>query len=459
MAPGINRHAVVLIEVEKQHMNEMSGRSASAVGSRPLVIGLGQVGINILDQVQMYGQEVIDALAIDTDQLTIEASVVTEKLLLGARNLRGLGTMGDAMRARQLWKEEAPSVVGFLEKRTELIVITGLGGGTGSGFALELVKLAKTRGLRTLVLCTMPFSFESVMRVETAKRVLAELKQGAEAVLVMDNERMLRWADAKDNLRRCYHRMNCLMAHAVEAIARTLAAEGMTPLSFSDLTRLFGARPKEALEENCWLGYALAATPWEPEAMVEELLQSDLLQDRTIWDRAQSCLVCLVGGRDLALADLQALTQALEKKLPAHVQVRLGARLTNQVDGKIEVTLLVSGGATAAGPSLSSTDFFMPDMPRKVSSAEPVSTAMAVEETPLVEAPSVPIASAVRTKKTTPIPILSVVSPAISKKGSRQEELPFDVHRGRFDKSCETIYRGENLDQPTFRRRKLEIKL
>ena len=115
------------------------------------VIGVGQAGINILDQLVMHGPVSVEALAIDTDQGVIEGSVAGEKLLFGARIARGLGCTGDSNRGVQIWKAEAAAMDSFLRGRRELIILAGLGGGTGSAFALEAARMARSLGMKILM--------------------------------------------------------------------------------------------------------------------------------------------------------------------------------------------------------------------------------------------------------------------------------------------------------------------
>jgi cell division GTPase FtsZ len=471
-------------------MEHMQPRlSSSPNGSTPplpvCVMGVGQAGINVLDLLVMHGQERMMSLAIDTDQMVIEGSVAEHKLLLGATTTRGLGCTGDVMRGRQVWQAESFSVEQTLKGQRQLIIVTGLGGGTGSAFALEAAKMARAQEMKVVVVAVMPFAFESTMRLEVARRVLRDIRGAADVVMTLANDRILAWPMARENIRRCYHQLNQVIGQGVQSILHILNAPGMMPLEISDLQGVYGRLHREEVYENCWMGTGEIHQGDTMESLVDGTLQSPLLADAQAWAQADTCLACLTGGNDLALADLQTLTQQLERKLSNRITVRLGAKLLPGYEGRLRLSLLLSMSTVPVSPSMA--ELFVPDTlkPALPSAPQPPINrpTMASRPVPEIKPPEPVVEVAATTKpKVTLIkhePVMEeelggvgAKPPSSSgseeggkppqrpkRRASKQEELPFEGNRGRFDKSFETIYRGENLDQPTYRRRRLAIKV
>ena len=476
-------------------MNELQ-QIKSGLGSvlppRPravAVLGLGQAGINVLDQIVLHGTEAIDSIAVDTDQQVIEASVAQEKILLGARLTRGLGCTGDLVRGFQVWRNEVQSMDKILRGRQEVILLAGLGGGTGSAFVVEAAKLARTLGLKVIVACFMPYSFETSMRQEISRRILSELREVAEVVISLANERSLAWPTSRENIRQSFLLLNRLLAQGVGALSQILQQTGLTPLEFADLQKLYGSAHRGDLQENCWIGSGEIEASQGVAQLLEQAMGSPLLNDPAAWMKADSCLACLSGGRDLDLADLQKLTRLLENRLGGRMTVQLGARLDQSYQGRMRLNLLMADTkgvfmpekieepelpvpSTAPSSGQTALHLAVPVLAEEVKPVEAATIAKLPPEKRFRQKPKVEpvIELPVQSEETAlPAPAPSVPIPVYvrkiepetgRKKSSKQEELPFDNgNRGRFDKSFETIYRGENLDQPTFRRKKLAIKL
>jgi cell division protein FtsZ len=338
----------------------------------------------------------------------------------------------------------------------EVIILTGLGGGTGSAFVVPTIRLAKSLGVRTLVVCTLPFSFETSMRQETARRVLGEIRAEAEGVVTLANDRALAWPCSRDNIRHSYHVLNQLTAQGVESLAQIVHGSGMTPLEYEDVQSVFGCGGNVEISENCWIGVGEVETAQGVEELVQTVMDSPLMAEADDWRQADTCLACLVGGPDMSLITLQQLTKALEKRTEGRVTVRLGAKLHPSYQGRLKLSLLMA--ATAGTSQLPVPELLFPVTPVKAPASKPAKVRSKVgpvvdEQILPVVPPPQPEAEVVRSS-----PPMTVVASG-KKKSNKQEELQFDANRGRFDKSFETIYRGENLDQPTFRRRKLAIKV
>jgi cell division protein FtsZ len=468
--------------------------------ARTLVVGLGHAGINIVDQIVMRGWETcwgVDIVALDADSTSIDGSVAPDKRMLGASLCRGLGCFGDPGRARALWKAESAPILERVAAANDVVLTVGLGGGTGATFAVEIAKAVRQRPTpgRAVAVCTMPFGFEAETRQAHARYVLAELRRHCDAVIVFSNDRVDVWPEAAESIRKGLHALNLSLARAVEAVAQILATGGMSPLDFGDLRSLFGRfGGDEATTENCWIGRGEAATAEDASALVERALSSPLLASGGAWNGADSCLACITGGPEFSVTQLKAVTKALEKAFAAkgvnQIRLAVGARSVEHQEGRLGLSLLLA----ATRPAEVSVEKAQPaaapevEAPAPAPVARPVTVRVVSVQAQEVEVPAA--AAPALQAKVVPAPVVEVeveaeaeaevesaampvsrveAKPAAAPAGAtasrrsakpvKQEELPFDAgSRGRFEDSIETIHRGENLDQPTFRRKRIPVK-
>ncbi len=442
-------------------------QSNGSPANRLRVIGLGQAGIGALDQIVMYGMDSYDMLVMDTDQQSIEGSVVKQRLLLGAEITRGLGCGGDHEVAAEIATACSDKLTEAVSGCNHLILSVGLGGATACMVAPELVIQASKQGIRTIVVATMPFSFESRRRQSMANKSLERLRRCADSVLVFANDRITTLPQASGNIRQGFHIINQLAGHSIEALAQILSKPGLIQLSFADVRSLYGRLTNNAITENCWAGWSEVSSPKEIKRLVDDALSSPLFTEE-VWSQADHAIVCLSGGGDLSLVQVQNMLAELQKRLPADFPVATGATLEETCKSKLRLTVLLARTVAPASPIVEMEP--EPEPQRMVHDTVPLPSLAELQENAAEETEE-EYEEAAETDEELVAPLrgkaaaandASVVIPGKKTKKyiAKQEELQFDgSHRGRFEKSIETIYKGENLDQPTFRRRKLAIRL
>lgn len=441
----------------------------SVPANRLRVIGLGQAGIGALDQIVMYGMDCYDMLVVDTDIQTLEGSVVKQRLLLGAETTRGLGCGGDHEVAAEIAAASADQFTEALSGCDHLILSVGLGGATACMIAPELVIQASKQSVRTIVVATMPFTFESRRRQAMAQKTLEQLRRCADSVLVFANDRITSLPQASGNIRQGFHVINQLTGHTIEALAQILSKPGLIQLSFADVRGLYGRFTNNAVTENCWAGWSEVSSSKDVKRMVDEAMSSPLFNEE-VWSQADHAMVCLSGGRDLSLVQVQNMLAELQKRLPADFPVATGATLEETCKGKLRLTVLLARTIAPAAPVVVAAPEVEPK--RMIHDTVPLPTMDELQaqedssEEEFAEADETSededMLPAMRGKATEGNDAFLVLTNKAKHKKyiAKQEELQFDgSHRGRFEKSIETIYKGENLDQPTFRRRKLAIRL
>ncbi|MEM1060399.1 MAG: hypothetical protein AAGK14_14240 [Verrucomicrobiota bacterium] len=553
-----------------------------ANGRVPLrVLGLGQTGIGTLDQLVLHGHNQFDLWALDTDLQTLDGSVVREKMLLGRETLYGMGASGEVELARECLIENAEELKLAASGCKHLVLLTALGGGTGAALAPHLVDLAVEDGARVIVIAATPFGFESRRRHDQAERALGRMRAHADAVLVFGNDQLLELEAAKTNLRHAFPHIDRLMSSCLDALGQMMVSDGLINLSFADMRSLFGRFAGTEVLENCWAGHGDVAAKDGAEMLVDDILASPFIPEDVL-DRADNAMLCLTGGEDLSLQDVQGILEELKSRLPEDFPVAVNANMHEDCANRLRGALLLSvtrvapEALPAAAPDelpFAEAEEIKPSTvtpvpavsghtqpielppiltepsevdepaelePFELAAAEapaeepaevlahdslvdqdeeeevedddfadafdaeeldaqepdwvaaqdaaPIEAASLVgppKASPLLDAVEVPPPAAEPVADVSPelpaaeeqppalppkkVPELRdqlplkhepVILPGFAAAAGPQGELQLEqVNRGRFEKTQETIYNGENLDQPTFRRRGLMVRL
>lgn len=405
------------------------------------LIGLGGAGVNILDQLALHFQRSVRFLALDTCRQVIAGSVVTDKFLLAANTCRGLGCGGDPAYAASLLRPDLPALDTRLAGVEEVVLLGGLGGGTASGMAPGLLAHLRARGLRTVAVVVTPFSFEAHRRLETARVATAELRENADAVLVVSNDRLTRHLGLECAVQETFRLMNRVVGQAAVSLSHLLGSRALMQLSLADLQTLVGRTfdPGGTLE-NCWIGLATGRGPNRHREVVEAALASPLFTDAQVWREGERMLVSVLGGRDFSMAELQKVQTLLQAQLPRPLPFVAGAAIDPSQHGVLQITVLV--GRSDPAPRSCPEPEIRPVAPLRDDTAK--------------------VGQAARTQ---PAPVSGRPERVRPRRPQRyfveQEELPLETsgYRGRFENSLRSEVGGEDLDQPTFQRKRLRLRL
>jgi cell division protein FtsZ len=458
---------------------------------RVRIIGLGQTGAAVCDQILLHGRPGQDVWVFDSDQQTIEGSIVPNRHLIGHETVHGLGCSGDIDLAREIVNSAADRLAEVVHGCDFLILIVGLAGSTGMALAEHLTQLGRRAGAKVIVVGVQPFAFEGWSRRERSIQAIAALRSEADSVLVLSHDRLNESPDAPKNIRHSFHLMHQLLAQGAQALAQVVCKRGLIQLSFADVRSLYGRYVGSEALENCWVAHVEGDIHDSTDDLVQRLLESPLLADESIWKHVDHAIVAVSGTRDLGLSDVQEMVGAFKARLPADIPIATSASLDDDNHERVRMTVLLAMtapvpateeaapvkkpahilGDTAPLPDVSIEKpikaVAKPVVPVKtekpVRAARPAAPIKPVQHEP---APALASESAPEEEVGAPFALetgplaLDSVETSSRRVSVKQEEMQFEgATRGRFEKTHETIYRGENLDQPTFRRRRLAIRL
>ncbi len=368
--------------------------------SRVLVMGVGGAGCNGVARMAARWSDGPPVVAVNSDADALAACGVPRTLLIGERTTRGLGAGGDAASGRLCVEESLAALQDLMSGTDLLILVGGLGRGTGTGAMPLIAKAARDLGLLTLAFVSLPFSIEGDRCRRLADEGLRHLRRFAGAVVAQPNDRLLKIAGESNALEDAFAASDAMIAEGVYALWYLLTSTGVINITLADIQEL-ADRSGGALS----FAHAEAAGPARVASALRALLDSPLLEHGRLLSEAQGVLVNIAGGPDLTLADLQGIMGQITASVRNNAHICMGALVDPARRERVTLTLLASESWTddrmesgAAAPSA---------RPEK---ARP-------GETP---------------------------------------ELPMDLKppdRGAFTKSTPTLIKGEDLDIPTFIRR------
>jgi len=429
-------------------------RNTIANGLALKVIGVGSAGCKAVEHLAKAELEGVSFAVVTTHRPVLSQSSVAEKFLLGSQVRRGLGTGGDPELGRAAAEADLAQLRSLCSGVDMVFLVAGLGGGTGSGAAPVLAQVAKEAGALVLGIVTLPFDWEGSRRQRQAQVGLQHLKEAADAVICVPNQKITRLIDEKTGVLETFDIINNLLAQGVRGIWRLLIQPGLIRIDFADLCAVTRGRHSESS-----LATAEAMGENRARELVEKLLAHPLIDGEHTLAEADAVLMSLVGGPDLTMAEVNRVMEQINRHCD-HAHLVLGAAIDRAMTSRLAATLLVAGGGSRAAdrahhPTPKTRANAAPEPPASL----PTELGIQIEKPDITERPPGRIVA--------PPPTLSpekaeqlyrretiASRPRKAKSRWRQGHLPLEViSKGRFDKSEPTVFHGEDLDVPTFVRR------
>ena len=302
---------------------------------RILVCGCGGSGNNTMNRITHIGVEGAITVAINTDKQHLDHTRAQQKLLVGRHITRGLGAGGDPITGRRC-AEAGRDVITRIVNGADLVFVTaGLGGGTGTGIAPIVAEEAKRSGALVVAIVTTPFSVERRMRMQRALEGLDLLRKAADAVLVLDNNRLLHYVPNLP-LDEAFSIMDQLIAEIVKGIVETITLPSLINLDFADV---------RAIMKNGGVTMMLYGESEQgPEDVVHEALNHPLLDIEI--DGATGALIHVTGGPYMTLEQANQVCDLMTARLSPDANVIFGARQDPAFGDSIKVMSIITGVAS-----------------------------------------------------------------------------------------------------------------
>jgi cell division protein FtsZ len=301
------------------------------------IVGLGGAGTNMLDRVVLDGMDGAEMLAINTDIRTLSGSVARDRIQLGRNLTKGLGSGGDPELGQQAVLEAEGEVRSALKGRKIVFLCVGLGGGTGSGAAPIICRIAREEGAFVVVFATMPFGFEGRRRREQADTALNELAVLSNALVTFDNNRMGDLVLAKQGIHEAFAAADRMISESIKAVIRLVIRPGLINVGLDDLMTAL-----RTTRSRCLFGSGISSGKDRAQKALRNALNSPLLDQGALLKDAETVLVHLCGGEDLTLYEIELLMQSLSKYVPDKAHVLFGAAVDPSMGDHLSITMVSS---------------------------------------------------------------------------------------------------------------------
>lgn len=303
------------------------------------VYGVGGAGCNAVNRLHeegLFDNTYVTGYAINTDAQALLMSPLERKILIG-RTARGRGAGGDPTKGEAAALE---SELGLkqITSDTQLAIITaGMGGGSGTGAAGHIARLAKQQGALTIAVVTYPFNSEGKLRQQNAEWGLERLREFCDTIIVIPNERLLEIENVRDlPLALAFRVGDELLMRSIIGVTELLTIDGMVNLDFEDLRAVVQSGHGVAM-----IGLGSASGTGRAEAATNEALHSPLLE-LDVTD-ARGALINVVGGPDLTLGEAERCADLIQKRVAPTARIIWGAAIDDSLGDEIRVMLVLTG--------------------------------------------------------------------------------------------------------------------
>ncbi|MDF1739849.1 MAG: cell division protein FtsZ [Verrucomicrobiales bacterium] len=360
-------------------------------GAGVKVIGVGGAGANVLDRMALEGSDDAALLTLNTDVRALSTSVSSDKIQLGTTLLKGMGTGGDPSLGKQAALEAVDGIREAVRGNEMVFVCVGLGGGTGSGSAPEVCRIAKEEGIFLVVFATMPFSFEGQRRMDQAKESLETIGRYANAVITFDNDRMGELIVPKDGVTQAFSAADKIISQSIRATMNVVFRPGIIRIGMDDLLSAIDSE-----DSRCLFGYGVSKGENRAHEALEQALKCPLLDRGKLLEDSDAVLVQVAGGDTMTLFEVQMVMSEVAKHVGPQSQILFGTGTDKRLGNSLSVTILSSVSGPDAGGAKKKVEADAPALsePAPVSlgmSAAPASVSISVGETQPIQ-PSQPVA-------------------------------------------------------------------
>ena len=297
------------------------------------VIGVGGSGNNMVGWLYNKGVKGAEILACNTDKQHLDMIDADRKFLLGKSVTKGLGCGGFPEKGAESAKESLQELKDCLKGSDMVFVCAGMGGGTGTGAAPVVAQVAKDTGSIVIGTVTMPFKIERA-RVDKAEYGLQQLRRVSDTVIVIDNNRLVKIAGNLP-IKQAFAVANELVATMIKGIVETIAVPSLVNLDYADVKAIMTNGGVAAI------GVGTSDTNNRVEEAVRGALQNPLIDIN--YNGATGALIHVIGGPDMTLDDINKAGELVTENLDADANVIWGARVSEDMKGKITVMTIVTG--------------------------------------------------------------------------------------------------------------------
>jgi len=308
----------------------------NSMTARIKVIGIGGGGSNAVNTMITASLSGVDFMVANTDAQSLVASEAAVRIQLGGLVTKGLGAGANPEIGRRAALEDQEKIREYLEGSDMIFITAGMGGGTGTGGAPVIARVAREVGALTVGVVTKPFIFEGKKRMRQTEDGIEELKQNVDTLIVIPNQRLLSIAAKTTTMLEAFHKADDVLLQAVRGISDLIITPGLINLDFADV-RTVMAEMGLAL-----MGAASASGENRAIEAAQKAISSPLLEDISI-QGARGVLINITGGPDLCLHEVNEAASMIQEEAHEDANIIFGAVIDESLTDEIRITVIATG--------------------------------------------------------------------------------------------------------------------
>ena len=341
------------------------------------VLGVGGSGGNAVNNMINANLEGVDFLIANTDAQALQISECPNKIQLGLNSTRGLGAGMRPDIGKQAAEEAIQEITEKLDGSHMLFVAAGMGGGTGTGAAPVIAKLARERGILTVGVVTKPFHFEGSQRMKLAEKGIEELQQYVDTLLTIPNQNLFRIANEKTTFSDAFKMADDVLYAGVRGVTDLMVQPGMINLDFSDVKTVMSEMGK------AMMGTGEASGEGRAVAAAEAAIANPLIDDVSL-KGARGLIINITGGKDITLYEVDEAANRIKQEVDEEANIIYGTTCDERLDGLVRVSIVATGIDSNIGINAQPLETFAPiNINNDVYKSNQISEANDLDETVL----------------------------------------------------------------------------
>ncbi len=352
------------------------------------VVGVGGGGGNAVNRMIASGLSGVEFWAMNTDAQVLEMSSAQKKVQLGTKLTNGLGAGGNPSVGEKAAEESREDITVALDSADMVFVTAGMGGGTGTGAAPVVAKIAKEMGALTIGVVTKPFKFEGKKRLAQALAGLEKLKENVDALIVIPNDKLMEVVERRTTFKDAFSVVDEVLLCGVQGISDIILVGGLINVDFADV--------KTIMQSSGSALMGIGKSSGEGRALEAAKLAIDSKLLETSINGATGIIMNVTGGPDMTLFEVNEAASVIHDAVADDAEVIFGAVVDDRIQGEIQITIIATGfelkngevsapSTTSAGNKLSAAglfDTFSPSAMSSTSSSFPFAMPTSTSEEP-----------------------------------------------------------------------------
>ena len=299
------------------------------------VIGVGGGGGNAVNRMIKSGLSGVEFWLMNTDLQVLNSSLCKNKIQLGVDLTNGLGAGGEPQIGEKAAEEAAQEITRAIEGADMVFVTAGMGGGTGTGAAPIVAKIAKDLGILTIAVVTKPFTFEGNRRKNQALQGLEKLREAVDALIVIPNDKLLDVVDRRVSLQESFIVVDEVLLRGVQGISDIITIPGMINVDFADVRSVMKA------SGSALMGIGRGTGEGRAVEAAKIAINSQLLE--TSINGASGVIVNITGGPDMTLHEVTDAASIINDAVLDDAKIIIGAVVDDNIQGEIQITVIATG--------------------------------------------------------------------------------------------------------------------